>query len=47
MIRAHLFGVKELEKWAMGAFAVILEKHAVGVPEDLLRLAKECKDFMW
>lgn len=47
MIRAHLFGVKELETWAMGAFAVILEKHAVGVPEDLLRLAKECKEFMW
>lgn len=31
----------------MGAFAVILEKHAVGVPEDLLRLTKECKEFMW
>eukprot|EP00752_Nemacystus_decipiens_P004957 g4510.t1 len=47
MIRAHLFGVKELEAWAMGAFAVILEKHAVGVPEDLLCLARECKEFMW
>lgn len=31
----------------MGTFAVILEKHAVGVPEDLLRLAKGCKEFMW
>ncbi|CAM9255225.1 unnamed protein product [Ectocarpus sp. 6 AP-2014] len=47
MIRAHIFGVKELEQWAMGTFAVIVEKHAVGVPEDLLRLAKGCKDFMW
>ncbi|CAB1108027.1 unnamed protein product [Ectocarpus sp. CCAP 1310/34] len=47
MIRAHIFGVKELEQWAMGTFAVILEKHAVGVPEDLLRLAKGCKEFMW
>lgn len=47
MIRAHLFGVRELEKWAMGAFAVVLEKHAVGVPEDMLHLARECKEFMW
>lgn len=47
MIRAHIFGVKELEKWAMGTFAVLLEKHAFGAPEDLLRLAKNCKEFMW
>ena len=31
----------------MGAFAVVLEKHAVGVPEDLLQLARESKEFMW
>lgn len=47
IIRAHLFGVKALENWAMGAFAVILESHAVGLPKDLLQLTKECKEFMW
>lgn len=31
----------------MGAFAVMLEKRAACVPEDLLELAKQCKDLMW
>lgn len=47
MIRAHLYGVQELEQWAMGAFAVMLEKRATCVPDDLLGLAKKCKDLMW
>lgn len=47
MIRAHLFGVRELEEWAMRAFSTTLEKRAAGVPEELLGLVKQSKDFMW
>lgn len=47
MIRAHLFGVRELEQWAMGAFAAMLETRAGSVPKPLLVLAGECKALMW
>ena len=47
MIRAHLFGVRELEEWAMRSFATTLAKRADGVPEALLGLVRQSKDLMW
>lgn len=47
MIRAHLFGVPQLEQWAMRTFASMLETRASSVPKHLLQVANECKECMW
>lgn len=47
MIRAHVLGVRALERWAMEALAAMLDTRTSSVPEDLLRVAKECKTLMW
>ena len=47
MIRAHMFGVKALEDWAVARFQKLLRICYPPLHESVYQLASDCKDVLW